>query len=368
LNIAIFTPNHNPYSETFIQTHKKYLKDKVFYYYGYGESIQLENHGYLISDYRRWYLKLKAKLLRKPINSVRDSMILTSLKQHNIDAILVEYGNHALNLLSVLKICRLPFVVHFHGYDASRHDVIQNSNHYKDVFALATKVVAVSKIMESMLLNLGCPRDKLVYNVYGPQPEFHDVQPLYTEQQFIGIGRFTDKKAPYYTIMAFRDVLQKHPKAKLLLAGNGMLLNTCKNLVNTFGIQDNVTFLGVIEPEDYRNYLSESLAFIQHSITADNGDMEGTPLAILEASAAGLPVVSTNHAGIPDVIVHGETGLLCEEHDVATMTDNMLGLLDDVSFARTLGFAGKHRIKKQFSMRRHINQLQDILENAISEY
>ena len=66
-------------------------------------------------------------------------------------------------------------------------------------------------------------------------------------------------------------------------------------------------------------HLKSSTAFAQHSITAENGDMEGTPVGIVEASYAGLPVISTFHAGIPDVINNRETGLLVEEHDVEEM-------------------------------------------------
>jgi len=148
------------------------------------------------------------------------------------------------------------------------------------------------------------------------------------------------------------------------MGGDGILLNTCKNLVRYYKLENHVEFFGVITPEKYRNLLSESLAFVQHSITALDGDMEGTPLAILEASAAGLPVLATFHAGIQDVVVHGETGLLSEEHDVETMAEHMLSILKDMDFAKQLGAAGKKRIKMYFNLDRHIGQLQDVLEQV----
>ena len=224
-------------------------------------------------------------------------------------------------------------IVHFHGYDASTFKVIEKCNNYKEVFNYASKVIVVSKKMEQMILKLDCLKEKLVYNVYGPRSEFDKVKPTYSKKQFIGIGRFIDKKAPYLTILAFKKVLEKQPDAKLLLAGDGALFNTCKNLINHYKLEANVELLGVISSEQYRKYLSESLAFVQHSIRSIIGDMEGTPLAILEASSAGLPVISTLHAGIPDVIQDGKTGLLCREHDVEAMACNMLKILDDTSLA-----------------------------------
>jgi glycosyltransferase involved in cell wall biosynthesis len=89
-------------------------------------------------------------------------------------------------------------------------------------------------------------------------------------------------------------------------------------------------------------------------------------VAILEASAAGLPVISTIHAGIPDVINNGTTGLLSEEHDVDTMANNMIRLLNNPDLAKQLGAAGKEHIKKYFSLERHINELQKVINEAIS--
>tara|TARA_R110002096_G_scaffold398734_1_gene594865 strand:+ start:4304 stop:5401 length:1098 start_codon:yes stop_codon:yes gene_type:complete len=363
MKIAIFSPGKNPYSETFIQAHKTFLKDEVFYYYGRRETIILEQHQPNVFDkIAKFSLQIFAKLFKKPSNYVWTKYIERSIKKNKIDNVLIEYGTHAYHLLPILKRIRLPVIVHFHGYDASVKHVIKHCNYYKDLFEIVDRVIVVSKKMEEALLQLGCPKNKLVYNVYGPQPKFLEVQAKFNKKQFITIGRFTNKKAPYYAIMAFIEVLIKHPDATLLMGGDGELLNTCQNLVKHYNIEQSVTFLGVITPEKFRYYLSESLAFVQHSITADNGDMEGTPLSVLEASAAGLPVISTYHAGIPDVIVHGETGLLSNEHDVKTMSEHMKQLLDNLDYAKTLGINGKRNIKANFNMERHINKLQNILE------
>ncbi|WP_445730831.1 glycosyltransferase [Mariniflexile sp.] len=365
MNIAIFSPNQNPYSETFIQAHKNYLKGNIFYYFGSGSQIQLEGQERLMPLLRYKILRVFAKLFRKPSAYLWQERILYSLKVNNIDAILVEYGNHAHHLLPILKALQKSIVVHFHGYDASHRDVISRCNNYEDVFNVATYIVAVSKVMNDNLLKMGCPKGKLVYNVYGPQPEFHEVHPIFNKKQFIGIGRFTDKKAPYYTILAFNQVLSKHPDATLLMAGDGDLHNMCKNLIRHFKLEKSITLLGIINPKQFRTLLSESLAFVQHSITAENGDMEGTPLAVLEASCAGVPVIATSHAGISDVIVHKKSGLLCDEHDVDAMAENMLCLLDNVNYAKELGLFGKKHIASNFSMERHIKKLDEILLEAI---
>lgn len=364
MNIAIFSPSQNPYSETFIQAHKHFLKGNIFYYYG-TSNIQLEGYPAISSSFERVFLKLIKKTLKKPSNYYQVKTISRSLKKHKIDVVLAEYGTHADYILPILKKANVPLVVHFHGYDASVKNVVDKHQRYIKVFNYASKVIVVSKIMEQMILRLGCPESKLVYNPYGPHPDFLKVKPQFNLKQFIAVGRFTDKKAPYYTILAFKQVVTKHPDAKLLLAGDGQLLNMCVNLANYLDLNRNVEFLGVITPARYRELLAESIAFIQHSITASNGDMEGLPVAILEASAAGLPVVSTIHAGVPDAIIDEKTGYLVSEHDVNGMAQKMIKILDNKEATKQVGAAGKRNIQENFTMEKHILGLQNILKNAI---
>ena len=131
-------------------------------------------------------------------------------------------------------------------------------------------------------------------------------------------------------------------------------MNVCKNLVKYLKIEDKVEFTGVMTQGQFVNELKDCLAYVQHSIRDELGDMEGTPVSILEASAAGVPVISTFHAGIPEVIHHKKTGLLVNEHDVEGMAKNMLVLLRDKAMAKKLGETGKKLISEEFSMEKHI--------------
>jgi len=360
MRIAILSPSKNAYSETFIQSHKNLLKQKVKYYFGATHNIKLEGVGEEFKIHRK-ILKVFEKIGLIKINNSWVMPLMWSFKRHKIDRVLVEYGNHAHNLLPLLKELEIPFVVHFHGYDASVTSVVENCNNYKDVFILASKVIVVSNAMKEKIENMGCTKKKIVLATYGPSDLFLNIKPTFSKKQFIAIGRFVEKKAPNLLILAFSKVVDKYHNYVLKMAGDGVLLNNCENLVTHLGIENNVQFLGVISPEEYRSELQNSLAFLQHSVTADNGDMEGTPLAVLEASAAGIPVVSTSHAGIPDVIIHEQTGLLCQEKDVQKMAENIIKLIENKELAIRLGNNGKARIKNKFNMSLHISKIQKAL-------
>ena len=366
INLAIVSPLQNAYSETFIKAHKELIDANVLYYSGGTIPTHLEGLGNINPSYfllKKIVNRLIGRKMTDPRWAIKEAL-KDSFKKEKIKVVLAEYGPVANDILSICKSLNLPMIVHFHGYDASVSEVLKANDNYKEVFEYASSIVVVSKVMHHNLLSLSCPEDKLLLNPYGPNDAFQKLTPSMEEETLIGIGRFTDKKAPYYTILAFKEVVKKIPNAKLKLAGDGILFNTCKNLIKLYGLDSNIELIGVITPKEFQNELLKARAFVQHSITASNGDMEGTPLAVLESSSAGIPVISTIHAGIPDVIIHGETGLLVNEHDVEGMANQMIELLNDKSLAIKMGNAGKIYIKENFSMKKHIDVLDGLVKKA----
>jgi colanic acid/amylovoran biosynthesis glycosyltransferase len=362
--IALISPNKSAYSETFIQAHKNLLNAEVKYYYNGSLPCCLEGVGQLQPT--RSYLALRricTLLHYRADTTFQEDLLIASFKKNKIDKVYAEYGPTAAAVLNVCKKNNLPLIVNFHGYDSSVGYVLsRNREKYHRVFDYAQSIVAVSKHMVNTLIGLGADKDKISYAPYGPQDSFFQVQPRYSENMFVAAGRFVNKKAPYYTLLAFFKVLKKYPDARLYFAGDGPLLNTCRNIVRHHASEDKIVFLGNVAPEELQKLYEGALGFVQHSITADDGDMEGTPVAVLEASASGLPVIATEHAGIPDVVINGQTGLLVKEHDVDGMAENMMRLLDDRKYAISLGQRGREYVKDNFSMNKHIGILNALID------
>jgi glycosyltransferase involved in cell wall biosynthesis len=169
------------------------------------------------------------------------------------------------------------------------------------------------------------------------------------------------KKRPDLTIRAFAAVAQRHLDATLFMVGDGPLRSECQVLVDHLGISQRVHFLGEQTHERVRELMNIADVFVQHSVTAPNGDAEGLPVAILEAMASGMPVVSTLHSGIPEAVESGVTGLLIGEHDVNGMGRAMLTLTDNPDLARGMGAAGRVRAVSCFSTHDTIAQLRAVV-------
>jgi glycosyltransferase involved in cell wall biosynthesis len=365
-NLAILSPYENAYSETFIQAHRRLPFNILFYCnaHNYVPS-ELAGTSRIIRRINKVYFKLKSILFTKLSPSEHSLKYL--LKKKKIDCVLAEYGVTAAASLKVIQSLKLPLIVHFHGFDASDKNVLgEYREKYIEVFQYARIVVSVSKKMSIDLSALGCPLNKIVLNPYGPDPDFFGVKPTFTQKHFTAIGRFVAKKAPHLTITAFSKIAEQYPDAKLFLGGTGNLLNACMDQVKTLGIEKQVSFLGRISQPQIKDLFFTSLAFIQHSVTAENGDSEGTPVAILEACAAGLPVIATRHAGIPDVIEHGVTGFLVEEFDTGGMANYMKELCENQEMAKQMGLRGSQNIRLNFTIEKHLNCLTELINQVIA--
>src|SRR5690625_5592030 len=193
------------------------------------------------------------------------------------------------------------------------------------MFGRADGVIGVSRFMCDRLLSMGADPDRLYWNACGVDLEgVRPAQPESAPPTFVFAGRFVEKKAPHLTIQAFARVHAEEPSARLVMIGDGELMGVCRDLVTALGLQNSVSFIGARPHREVLETMRAARAYVQHSVTALSGDMEGTPVAVMEAAGLGLPVVYTRHAGIPDVIVHGSTGFIVDESEVETMTSYMI--------------------------------------------
>jgi colanic acid/amylovoran biosynthesis glycosyltransferase len=127
-----------------------------------------------------------------------------------------------------------------------------------------------------------------------------------------------------------------------------------------------VTLYGGLKAEQVKELFAKARCFVQHSVTAPDGDMEGTPVTILEAGSSGLAIVSTQHAGIKEAVINGETGYLVPEHDIEGMAGYMMKIAGDVNLAVDLGKKEAAHIRENYDINSRINTITKLLKQAIA--
>jgi colanic acid/amylovoran biosynthesis glycosyltransferase len=377
MNTTCIIRGHKPLiSETFLDSHVDRLSGEKVVLYNYFPEYTFNGRALRYFYSRRPWLRKAQRLLPvflydKLITAHQQSDARTLdfmagfFQQHQVDVILAEYGFNGADITPIAKTLGIPLVVHFHGHDAHREpDLMPYRERYQRMFDYAHSLVSVSHFMTETLIRMGADPEKIAYNPYGAREYFFDVQPDYSSKTLLSLGRFTDIKAPYLTLMAFRQALSVVPDSKLVMIGDGPLLETCRSLARTWGIEAAVTFTGALTHDAALPFLCRACAFVQHSVTTNYGDAEGMPNSILEAGAAGLPVVSTRHAGIATAVLEGQTGFLVDELDVDGMADRMRQLLQDPQLCQAQGRAARRHISENYNIDQHIDRLQNLIQAA----
>ena len=353
------------YSETFIRQHVTDLP---------AETVLLDDWPPWAKSGSRWertlpgraFSRAQRQLFPQEYELRITAAYVDFFKKHRIDMVLAEFGPTGVAVLRACRQLNLPLVTHFHGYDLSERRVLERYAHdYSVMFKQAAALIAVSREMKERLIQMGAPPERVHYNPCGVDCElFSGARPSESIAQVLAVGRFVEKKGPQLTILAFAEVVKACPEARLRMIGDGPLLKECQTLVGRRALEHAVTFMGSQPHHVVAEEMRRARLFAQHSIEAASGALEGTPVAILEAGASGLPVVATYHGGIPDVVIHNQTGLLVNERDVEGMAEHMLRLLLDPGLAGELGQAAQERVKKDFSSARRIDGLWAIIKNC----
>jgi colanic acid/amylovoran biosynthesis glycosyltransferase len=363
LKICLASDAPDAYSQTFVRDHIERLPGKVLPLLGEWPDFQY-NGKFILPKHYRVAVRLSHRLLSLADRARKagERYLASFIKQ--ADVTLAEFAPMGAGLVRPCRIARVPLVVHFHGYDAYHRKTIDRYNSdYQQMFLSAAAFVVVSKAMCEQVVRLGAPREKVFLNPCGVDVlRFSPTDAGGNPPHFLAMGRFVEKKAHLLTILAFERALRQCPDIRLSLAGDGPLLDSCKQLVRALRLEEAVQFLGVVSHDRVPAMMQGFRGFVQHSVTAPSGDSEGNPVTVMEAGASGLPVVSTRHGGIPDTVAHGETGLLSEELDIDSMANHMALLARDPRLASKLGGNARVRIQTFFSMDRSIQGLHSILE------
>lgn len=261
-----------------------------------------------------------------------------------------------------------PIVTSFLGYDITREIQLKGAGPYRRLFREAAELNPNSGFLRDRLLENGAPPERTRVHRLGIDLErfaFLDRSHREADVPLIAaVGRLVEKKGFEDLLRAVRTLVDRGVAFQLEIAGAGPLQGRLEAVLQELGLQDRVELLGWCRPDAVIELLRRADLFVVPSITAPDGDQEGLPLTMLEASATGLPSVGTRHSGIPEAIEDGVTGFLVEEGDRRTLADRIQALCEDRDRRAECGREARKLIEARFCAATQARELVRILREA----
>lgn len=277
----------------------------------------------------------------------------STMAAQNVALVHAHLGLSGLQILPVTLSLRIPLIVSFYGFDASV--AIYNRWHrsaFQRLFNLVDLVLVEGSRLKKRLEDAGCDGSKLkIQRIPVNLDQFSFIPRKLKPGEKIKIlmcGRFVEKKGFPVGIKAFANVCQGREDLELRIVGDGPERAALENLVRELKVERSVKFLGFLDYEAYSAEVRRIHLFMAPSLTASNGDTEGgAPTALLEMQASGVPVISTLHADIPEVVLDGKSAFLVPERNVEMLSQRLNYLVCHPEIWAEMGEAGRRFVEER---------------------
>lgn len=329
-------------------------------------------------DQSIWYRALRKFLISITPAAFRLSKkrIKQYISHQQISLIHAHFANIGCDHIPLIKELEIPFFVSFYGWDYERLPFTKPifKKRYQKLFKTADRIICEGEHGKKTLIKMGCPTSKLVVNRLGvnvDQIPFRVRRKKRNHLRIVQIASFMEKKGHFYTFEAFKKALIIAPDIQLCLVGvsqeNGIKDNLIKEITNN-NLEKNVVIIDGVDYHKIHNFLFDYDVFIQPSCYSTLMDCEGgAPIALLDAQATGMPIISTNHCDIPEEVIHKETGILVPERTITELTDAII-IFYKMDSAEYGSYAKKARahMEQNYQIKKNAAILKSHYENILS--
>ncbi len=303
----------------------------------------------------------------------REPFLARHLRRYRVHVLHAHYGPQGWELLPLRRTTGLPMITTFYGYDMSTlpRDGLWRDR-YRELFAVGDQFLVEGPHMRTALIRLGCPPEKVQIQRIGIDLALIRFRlrtpPVGRTAQLLFCGRLTEKKGLPDALEAMAAVRVRHPQLEMSIIGDGEERPHVEQLISSRRLTDCVRLLGFQPYDLVRRELAAADILLAPSRVASNGDTEGgAPTILLEAQAAGLPVIATTHADIPYVVVPGKSALLAPEGDPDALASCLDILLKNPERWAEMGRAGRQHVEREHDVRIAAAGLEEIYFSLIRE-
>lgn len=282
--------------------------------------------------------------------------IIPFLGKGPYDIIHCQFGTDGLQGLYIKQVVAqtAKVVTSFRGFDASKM-VQERPDLYKILFREGDLFLPVSHSLKNLIVQQGCDEAKIVVLPSGINCQNLTCSPKKVLQgkpiHVMTIARLIEKKGIAYAIEAVDKIVKSGKSILYSIIGEGELRVNLEQLIKERDLKEHVQLLGWKSHEEVIRLLQDAQILIAPSVTAKDGDQEGIPNAIKEAMALGLPVIATQHSGIPELVEDGVSGFLVRERDADALADRLSCLLDHPEKWGDMGRAGRAKVERDYDMK-----------------
>lgn len=295
--------------------------------------------------------------------------LLMLKKEKSFDVIHAHFGpNGKLAIfLKDLGLIDGKVITAFHGFDISAYLKSHSRNTYDYLFKNGDLFLPISDRWRKKLLELGTPSQKIAIHRMGIDLSSfsYTVKEKREKMILLTVGRFVEKKGIKYAILAAKPLLKKYEYLEYYLVGDGPLRSEIETLIKSAGLGKRIKLFGWQKQGDVKKIMQESDILIAPSVTSENGDQEGIPVTIMEAMAVGLPVVSTKHSGIPELVKEQKSGILVAERNVQELRKAMEFLIKNPKERMEMGKMGRRIVEEEFNIKKLNKNLLKLYQNLL---
>jgi len=286
------------------------------------------------------------------------------------------FGPDATHAMPLARALGVPLLVTHHGYDVTTEDhALARSPWLRfylkrraRLYQSAALVLCVSRFVRDKAVRKGAPPHKTLVHYIGIDiAGFTPDASVARSDTVLFVGRLVENKGCEQLLHAMRLVQRSRPECRLVVIGEGPLRPRLEQTARQLALR-HVSFLSTQPAGLVRHWMNRARVFSVPSVTVDSGASEGFGMVFAEAQAMGLPVASFETGGIPEAVVHGETGLLARERDTAGLAQNIIALLSDGSMWERFSEAGRRRARELFDIRRQTAALEDIYRAVLHHH